>query len=181
MRCPLKAGESTGEAYRQASESIIAWGAGMVPSGDNTAFRQHLENCADCQRVAEAQRVVWSELDAWTPTPVPSNFDERLYSRIGAYERQSWWSRSLANVRDSLNPNWSWKPAMPVAMACGALVAAFLLNSPEHGPQASVQSRVDGQPEMRMDLQQVELALDDLDMLRQLGIVYRRSSVPGRS
>lgn len=160
MRCPLKAGERAGEAYQRANEAILAYGAAV----DQGGFSQHLEECRECRHLAHAQREVWSKLDAWTPTPMPSNFDERLYARIEAYQQQSWWNRTLA----SFTGKWSWKPAMPLAVACTALVAAFMLNSPlarhAQAPRLEVLS------ESRIDLQQVERALDDLDMLKQLGM-----------
>ena len=176
MDCPLKTGEKSGEAYRQASEAIIAYGAGTFPAVGNLAIRQHLETCDLCKSAVEAQREVWSALDAWTPAPVPQNFDERVYARIDAYQQQSWWQRSLG----SLSGKWSWKPAMPVAVACTVLVAAFLLNSPEpkHLPPASVQHALD----RGVDVQQVERALDDLDMLKQLGVASLQAvSKPLRS
>jgi anti-sigma factor RsiW len=152
MDCPLTSGNG--------AEVFIAYSAGTLPSETEAAFQQHLEACADCRRIAEVQREVWFALDAFTPAPVSSTFDEKLYARIAAEEQKPRWQRMF----DSLSMNWSWKPAMPVAAACTALLAAFLLKGPvpEHLPQASVQPKV--------DIEQVERALDDLDMLKQLGL-----------
>lgn len=181
MQCPLKADDRRGEAYRQASEAILAYGAGALPAVDTTAFRQHLNTCAECKQTIEAQREVWSALDSWTPNEapsnlpsnfLPSNFDERLYARIGAYERQSGWSRVSSrvwrSVANAFSPGWSWKPIMPIAVACTALIVASLMNSPvpKHLPPPSVQQTSD----TGVDLQQIERALDDLDMLKQFGL-----------
>lgn len=160
MRCPLKAGERVGEAYQRANEAVLAHGADL----DNGSLSPHLKECRECRQVAEAQREVWSKLDAWTPAPVPADFDDRLYARIEAYKQQSWWSRTLAGMTGK----WSWKPAMPLAVACTALVAAFLLNSPL--PSYVRAPGVEVRSESGIDLQQVERALDDLDMLKQLGM-----------
>ena len=73
---------------------------------------------------------------------------------------------------------------MPVAVACTVLVAAFLLDSPapKHPAPASVQHLgfqrgLDG----AVDVQQVERALDDLDMLKQLGVASTQpASIPLR-
>ena len=156
MDCPLRLGEGT--------EVFVAYVNHTLPPGKEAAFQQHLEACADCRRTAEAQREVWSALDAWTPELVSSNFDEKLYARIAAEEQKPGWQRVLLGHLSGLNLNWSWKPAMPVAAACTALLAAFLLKSPvpEHLPQAGVQPNV--------DIEQVERALDDLDMLKKLGL-----------
>jgi hypothetical protein len=153
MECPLKTGEGT--------EVFIAYSARTLPTETEAELRQHLGACASCRRIAEAQEEVWLALDAWTPEPISSTFDEKLYARIACEEQHPWWRRLLGS---NLNVNWSWKPAMPVAAACAALLAAFLLKSPvpEHRPQASVQPNI--------DIEQVERALDDIDMLKQLGL-----------
>ena len=172
MECPLRANDRTGEAYRKANEAILAYGAGTLPVVDTAAFRQHLEYCGECRQTMEAQREVWSALDSWTPDAVPSNllsnFDQRLYARIDAYEQQSGLRRVWRRVIDNFSPEWSWKPVMPVAVACTALIVASFLSSPvpQHLPPPSVQHAAD----TRVDLQQVERALDDLDMLKQFGL-----------
>jgi hypothetical protein len=60
--------------------------------------------------------------------------------------------------------SWSWRPLIPVAAACTVLLFAFLLKEEDHaiapGP---------GQPPVRIE-QQVEHALDDMDMLKQIGV-----------
>jgi hypothetical protein len=53
---------------------------------------------------------------------------------------------------------------MPVAAACGILIAVFLLRSPEPTPAPPSSSA----PTIRIE--QVERALDDIDMLKQLGV-----------
>jgi hypothetical protein len=60
---------------------------------------------------------------------------------------------------------WSIRPAMPVAAACMVLVAAFLFQA----PTAPEGSRYPKWAET-MDVEQVERTLDDLEMLRQLGV-----------
>lgn len=66
---------------------------------------------------------------------------------------------------------------MPLAAACIALFAAFLVKNvgPEHQIQLSVQPQsVQDQSFQKIDIEQVERALDDVDMLKQLGL----ASVP---
>lgn len=153
MNCPLKTGEGT--------EVFIAYGARTLPAESEEALQQHLEACSDCRQTAEAQRALWSALDAWRPAAVSSNFDAKLYARISAEEQKPWWRRVLDGV---LNVDRPWKPAMPMAAAGAALLAVFLLKSPipEHQAQVSVQPKV--------DIEQVERALDDIDMFKQLGL-----------
>jgi Putative zinc-finger len=157
MNCPPKTGEG--------AEVFIAYTARTLPAETEEALQQHLKECADCRRTAQAQCAVWSALDAWSPAAVSSNFDEKLYARIAAEAQKPWWRRVLSgNLDRGLSMDWSWKPAMPVAAACAALLAAFVLQSPvpEHQAQVGVQPKV--------DIEQVERALDDIDMLKQLGL-----------
>src|SRR5947209_1806656 len=160
MHCSLRNGRLTTED----TETFIAYGAGTLSPEAEASLLAHLEGCADCQRLADAQRKVWSAMDAWTPAALSSNFDERLYARIAAEQMKPWWRRTLADALDRLSLNWSWKPAMPVAAACAVLFGAFLLKS----PVPEQQSTVSVQP--RVDIEQVERALDDLDMLKQIGV-----------
>lgn len=162
MDCLSKAGANEG-ACRQMQGEIIAYCAGRLTTQQKAAFSQHLDSCATCRAAADAQAQVWSALDAWITPPLAADFDARLYAKIDAYERQSWGRRMFEN----LSGTWSFKPAMPIAVACSFLVAAFLFDSPapKHSSRASVQQEL----ETKIDVQQVERALDDLDMLNQLG------------
>jgi len=145
--CPLTNGNS--------AELIVGYGARTLAPEMEMAFERHLLTCEACRELASAQRELWSALDAWTPVPVSANFDEKLYQRIRMEEQGKWWQRLLW-------ANWSWRPAMPVAAACAALIAAFVLKSPTPGPVPELT-----QP--KVQIQQVERALDDIDMLDKLG------------
>jgi hypothetical protein len=148
-RCPLENGNG--------AELVLGFCARTLAKDECTAFERHMLSCARCRELAAAQQAVWSALDTWTPEPISSNFDEKLYQRIAAEEQSPWWQRLF-------QANWSWRPAMPVAAACGVLIAAFLLRSPEPVPPPQSPT----QPKIRIE--QVERALDDIDMLKQLGV-----------
>ena len=147
--CPLENGNG--------AELIVAYGAQKLVPEAEAAFVRHMASCSKCREMAAAQQAVWSALDTWVPEPVSSNFDEQLYQRIVAEERGTWWQRLL-------QANWSWRPAMPVAAACAVMVAAFLIQRPASPPAPQSQS----QPQVRIE--QVERALDDIEMLKQLGV-----------
>ena len=149
MECPIE--------NRDGAELMIAYGAGTLAPETEFALEQHLELCAKCRETARAQKEVWSSLDSWPPAPVSPNFDERLYERIAAEEQSKWWRRLF-------HANWSWRPAMPVAAACAALIAAFLLKGPAN------EQGVPAQTLPRPQIEQVERALDDMEMLKQLGV-----------
>jgi anti-sigma factor RsiW len=148
-RCPYENGNG--------AEVILAYGARTLPPDEAAAFERHLPVCASCRELAAAQQAVWSALDAWKPEPISSNFDEKLYQRILTEEQSPWWQRLF-------RANWSLRPAMPVAAACGVLIAAFLLRN----PQPTLAPPSGSQPNIRIE--QVERALDDIDMLKQLAV-----------
>jgi negative regulator of sigma E activity len=109
--------------------------------------------------LAAAQRAVWAALDELTPVPVSTNFDSKLYQRIAEEQRLAWWQRVL-------RADWSWRPAMPVAAACVVLLVAFLVKNA--GPSIALQQPA--QPQLQIE--QVERALDDMDMLKQAGVEF---------
>jgi len=148
MGCPI---EDDG-----GDELILAYTARTLAPQQQVELERHLESCASCRELAEAQRQVWSALDAWSPATVSGNFDERLFRRIENEEQKVWWRRLVPL-------SWSWRPAVPAAVACAALMAAFLLKSPALLPETQSES----QPQL--EIEQVEHALDDMDMLKQLG------------
>ncbi len=163
MNCPIQDGKE--------AEMIIAWTAGTLASDEQSAFERHLADCADCRALAEAQQAAWTALDEWPAPAVSEDFDQKLYARIAAQEQLPWWKRQWNAL---LHPaaGFSWKPALPVSLACVALCAAFLIHDsvgtavqPPAAP-AVVQTEQDAQ---KVDINQVEHALDDMDMLSQLG------------
>ena len=138
-------------------ELIIAYGARALDPEQQRKLEQHLKLCARCRELAEAQRAVWSALEAWPTTVVSENFDERLYRRIALERQNSGW-------RSWFPASWSMRPAVPVGVACAALIAAFLLKDPALRPLP--QSSIHPKPA----IEKVEQALDDMEMLTQLGV-----------
>ena len=111
MGCPVD---------RDGPERIVFYGARRLAPDEQAEFELHVRTCARCRELAEEQRAVWSALDEW-PAVMPSvNFDETLYQRIAMFERRSRWRGLVPDSR-------LWRSAVPVALACGALIAAFLL------------------------------------------------------
>ncbi|HXA64779.1 MAG TPA: zf-HC2 domain-containing protein [Bryobacteraceae bacterium] len=151
MECPKNS---------DGAELIVAYAAGMLDSGDQAAFERHLKSCASCRQMAAAQQAVWSALDELSPLPVSSNFDAKLYQRIAEEQQLGWWQHGWFRA------DWSWRPAMPVAAACVVLIIAFLVKN--SGPVITQQEQV--QP--KLQIEQVERALDDMDMLKQAGVEF---------
>lgn len=143
MRCPLE--------FDRSAELIVGYGARTLDPETTAAFERHMDSCAACCDLAAAQRAVWAALDdadaEWPALRVSAEFDRRLFRRIEKAESRRWW----------------WRAMIP-ATACLALAAAFLLrqSDPARAPQRP-------QPQPALQIEQVEHALDDMDLLNQLG------------
>jgi len=166
MRCPIKVGNE--------AEVLVAYTTGTMTPAEQEAFELHMAECAGCRELAGAQKSVWGALDLWKLPPVSDEFDRKLHARIAEEARLPWWKRQWSTL-SHLGFWFSWKPAIPVGVACAALVGAFVLHGPAMHPAmhnvapgaapAAVRSQQDAQ---KMDVDEVERALDDMDMLKQL-------------
>jgi anti-sigma factor RsiW len=149
MNCPIE---------DRHPEVLVAYAAGELDRENARALERHLADCAACRPVAAGQTAVWKALEAWEAPPVSPDFDRRLYRRIDEGVRLSWW--------DSLTRLFRTMPlrhALPLTAAAGLLLMAGLLLY-RSGPVAPVVSQREA-----VRANQVENALDDLDLLRQLG------------
>jgi len=152
VRCPLQSGDE--------GAVLLSYLDRRLDPASTEALDRHLAICPDCARVVETQRSVWAALDQWEPVAVSADFDDRVMARIAA-EREPWWRRMM----DSWSAVAWWKPAMPVAaLCCVALLAVAVWRGPAsaNGVATPVLDSVEAQ--------QVEDALTDLEMLRQLGL-----------
>lgn len=118
-------------------------------------LERHLAVCPDCARVVESQKTVWQALDLWEPGAISADFNARLYDRIREVEAEPVWRRWLHAL-----PGWHWKPAMPLAAACLAILAVALWRAPATSDPTTGDDSI--------DVEQVERTLNDLDMLQQL-------------
>jgi len=155
MYCPLKGGDGAGVI--NGAEVIINYVARTLDADADSGFQRHLATCSKCREAVAAQEAVWSALDAWHPVPVSADFDRQLFRRIAGEERGRGW-RGL-----QLPDSW-WRPAMPVAAACAVLFGAFVLQYP--APKLAQEA----QTQPKLEIEQVEHALDDMELLRQLGV-----------
>lgn len=147
---------------RKDMELLIRSAAGELTGDEQAALDAHLADCPECRAIAEAQRAAWNALDEWTAAPISSDFDDRLYARIAAEEARPWWRRFWPHDMH----RFTWKLALSMAAACAVILAVLLLRAPltpETPTPVAAQKTV--------DLDQVESALDDVDMLNQIGAV----------
>ena len=126
--------------FDRSEELIVGYGARTLDPGAAAAFERHIVSCAGCRAAAALQKAVWAALDESQYLRVSPDFDRRVFERIAAAERRG---------------QWLWQVLVPVAASI-ALAAVLLLRQP---PPT--------QPAVQME--QVEHALDDMDLLKQLG------------
>jgi len=163
MDCPIKTQEHT--------EWLLDYAAGRLRGERLAQLVGHAETCGDCARFVTAQRVLWNALDRWEPEPVSMDFDRRLYRRIEAGKAAFWIRRLFCPLQPF------WRPAVPLAAACLLIVASVML----HKPQAVI-APVD--PAVRVEKiepEQVERTLDDLEMLRELEVTADQGDNPAKS
>lgn len=138
---------------KEGAEILLDYTSGTLDPVRSAELDRHMEACAECRRLVESQRTVYSALDQFTAPEVSADFDKKLYARIAA-DKPSFWQRFLPATPIS----W-WKPAVPVALAALALCTVLVLRT-EHPGSAQKQPGI-GQA----DIEHVEQALDDMDLL----------------
>ena len=146
-------------------ELIVGYAARTLDAAARAEFERHLQACASCRELAARQCEVWSVLEEWHPQAVSQDFDQKLASRMGSLQPRGEWIRRLGIT--------SWGPLIPAAAASTVLLVAFLLKF-----DARTSAPAPGnEPQVRIE-QQVEHELDDMDMLKQIGMEVS-SAQPG--
>ena len=158
MNCPLH--------VKEGAEILLDYCSQRMDPDRAAEFRLHVADCVDCKQAVEAQEAVWNALDAYEAVPVSMDFDRKLWARIDAEDSQSWWQRAWTRVSGGPAIGWSnylfnWKPMLAAATACAAIATVMIVATPNH---------TIGEPDRQM-MDRVERALDDIDMLNQVGVI----------
>ena len=149
MTCPLQT---------KNADVLLAYCSRKLGIEETALLDKHIETCAECRSMAEAQRTVWAALDTWEEIPVSADFDRRLYRRIEEQKRIPWWRQWLVPAIGAPG-----KPALALGAICATVFCAFLLKGPEltdMGTQVALEAN---------EIDQAERVLEDLDMLKELG------------
>ena len=158
MNCPLEIGGN--------ADYLLDYAAGKLNASARAQMEQHMDACPACREFAGGQQALWQALDSWDPAEVSMDFDRRLYRRI-EQRPLSWWSRLTSPL------DLAFRHAVPVAAAAGVvLMAGFLMFRPTVVPLTpSPQSAEVVVESLQPD--QVETALDDMEMLREFNHLVR--------
>ncbi|MBI5083415.1 MAG: zf-HC2 domain-containing protein [Acidobacteria bacterium] len=144
FRCPLQSEEN--------AQLLLDYCARRLDPSRRAALEAHIGLCPSCREFSQAQRLVWEALDAWDSSGGAADFDRRLYQRISEERKPPWADRLTAWTAEI-----SWKPALPAAAALALWVTFFPVRPTEEAEGFE-----------RVAAEQVEGALEDLDMLQQL-------------
>jgi anti-sigma factor RsiW len=160
--------------HQHGAEILTDYCAGTLDSVRASEFGMHLQECAECRKLAEAQSAVWEMLGTWKPDEASPDFDARLYARIARERTEPAWLQWTRRIFQPAMPRPFWKPIASVAA-----LAVVLLLAVHRMPDSTV--RVPGDPvrqarvnseklnSEKIDVDQVEQALEDLDVLAPAG------------
>ncbi len=155
MQCPSR--------RKEDADLLLSFCAQTLEPEKSAPLLRHIAECADCRAATEAQLAVWDMLDSWEAAPISSDFDAKLYARLELEQPNLSWWRRITQPLSAL----SWKPAFSIGTACIAMIAVFLIRSPQSTQfvpaDSSSQVRIE-----KVDIEAVERSLDDMDMLTQI-------------
>lgn len=129
----------------KGADLLIGYLEGTLSAGERAELVDHAAVCAECRGLLAAQEMLGED----EVPEVSAGFDARLYARMQQEQQQKWWRRFL------------WRPAVPLAAAAAIVVVTLWVRVPV-APQADEpkQASVD-----RLEIEQLEQALDDLELL----------------
>jgi anti-sigma factor RsiW len=161
MKCPSTTAEG--------NATLMDYCAGQLERSRLGALEIHLRDCESCAVTVRSQKALWEALDDWDPEPISFGFDRMLHARIEESRTKSFLSQ-LAEVL----PQWVVRPAMPL-VAAALLIAAVLLipRSLQRAANDSVSTAPVVTP---VDAEELNRAMDDLQLLRQLDQVKEEAS-----
>ena len=164
MNCPIRNTATT--------ELLLDYCAGKLPLGTTADLERHIRACPDCQAFTEAQHQVWTALDGWEMGPVSGDFDRNLYARIAREQRRSW--------RQWIADKVDFRPALSIGAACAAVAVLLFINTannraPVVKQPAEPPSYVENTRGDSIEPEQLERALEDLEMLKQLSAAGTQS------
>ncbi|MGH9593653.1 MAG: zf-HC2 domain-containing protein [Bryobacteraceae bacterium] len=148
-------------ANKQGADLLLGYLGGTLDAAQRADVERHAEQCGECRGLL----AVSTRLEEWAAPAVSPDFDERLYARIAQEAEKPWWRRL------------PWRPAIPVAAAAFVVVVLALFvagpGTQETAPQAP--------PGNGIEIEQVDQALEDLELLMPLDAASTGPSSPGQT
>ena len=145
-------------------ERLLDYVSGSLDTQESALFEKHLQTCSACSEFVTGQRSVWESLDLFEPAPVSAAFDRRLYERIA---QSSWWDRFVAAVSVPFRAPAFLRQGLPLITAAAVLTAAVIVwDRPAPAP-APPAAGLSAEADQTLQPDQVQRALDDMEMLRE--------------
>lgn len=164
MLCPMQNGEG--------GDYLLDYSAGRLDATRKSVVEHHLQVCADCAAFVESQRALWTALDDWEQIDISPDFNRRLYRQIDFEElNHSPLAKAVSWARSRWTP-LTWKQGVSAAAVCAALLVALLIEVPRSARKEPAPDGIRPRAE-KVDLEQVETALEDLEMLSQFKLQAR--------
>lgn len=166
LSCPLTSGD--------AEAALLLDYCNRKLDPDRAAvLERHIRQCPACAAFASSQALLWESLDAYEAMPVSPDFDRRLFARIEAEEQKPTWTKiwlrfwNRFTMGGTLTGAQLWRPALPVA-ACLLVAMGLYLRPGMESSRNPVTTEVSS-IENAIQPEQLETALEDMEMLRDLG------------
>jgi hypothetical protein len=165
-------------------EMILDPASRPVPgSAEQQAFLAYLEQSPECRAMYEQQQAVWEALDLWEPAEPSAGFDRAVYEKIERRPGKFWdlrgWLSWPVEALETL------RPGLAAGLAALLLVALSIVTyQPRPGADQVATQQVDVQPAPRIEsesVEQIDQALDDIEMLADFDALIIEPQDPGRS
>ena len=147
--------------YEQ-EELLLGYCTATLDSETSRTYTRHLVSCEHCRDLVQMQKLVDESLADWQAPELSHDFDRKLFARIHSEETspKAWWQQVFST--QFFSNSWAWKPALGIALATIALVV-FITRSPGTTNLAQQSDTIQAS-----EMEQVELALDDIEALQSL-------------
>ena len=142
-------------------------------------FDAWLERDAELRETYERQQALFGAMDEWSPAEPSMGFDRGVYAKIEAEQaRRAGW-RSWFSGSGLFG---SWKPAMAAGLTATALLLGMFVWQPQQETPEPLQYAVKTPPMNDAEyLDEIDRALDDMEMLADFDAFLAESAPEGRS
>ena len=168
------------KAIRGGEATLVAFVAGKVRGPDGARLRAHLEDCERCRDYVEGQRAIWQLLDDWQPELQNTNFNSDFASRLAHLPPEPWFVEIGRRVAARM-----LKPAFTFSAIAAVLAVSVYVRNPfvASGHTQFVPRTVASAPRVisPVEAEQVDRAIDDMQLLHQLDSFSEVSKDPARS
>jgi anti-sigma factor RsiW len=145
-------------------ERLLDYVSGSLDTQEAALFEKHLQICSTCSEFVTGQKSVWESLDLFEAAPVSAGFDRRLYERIA---QTSWWDRLVAGITVPFRAPAFLRQGLPLMTAAAVLMAALIVWQRPAPAPAPPAAGLSAEADQTLQPDQVQRALDDMEMLRE--------------